>query len=271
MSIHLSEIYIYPIKGLAGIQVPDARVQMRGLQYDRRWMLVNEAGRFVSQREFAQMALIGTRIAPPYLEVFDRQNPTSVLQVPLEPDLSLCREVPVEVWGTHFNAYALDSDASAWFSSILEQNLRLVYMPENGQRITNPDYAPEGQRVSFADGYPYLLIGQASLDDLNERLENALPINRFRPNFVCTGSRPFEEDKWADFSIGQIQFRGVKPCARCNVTTIDQDTAEQAAEPIKTLATYRLINKKILFGLNVIWMSGTGDSVKVGDVIQLAH
>ncbi len=265
----LTEIHIYPIKGLGGISVTSARVQMRGLEYDRRWMLVNENGRFVSQRESTKLALLDTAIEPPFLRVVERNNPDNFIQLPLAPDHNALPETDVEVWGTHFRANLIDQHISEWFSHTLSMNVRMAYMPEDGQRITNPKYAPEGQRVSFADGYPFLIIGQASLDELNSRLENPLPMNRFRPNFVFSGAAPYAEDQWRDFSIGEVPFKGVKPCGRCTVITIDQQTGEKSVEPLKTLSSYRVKDNNVLFGMNLIWMGQQEQWVRVGEGLKV--
>ncbi len=142
-------------------------------------------------------------------------------------------------------------------------------MPDTTRRRADGRYAPKGQYVSFADGFSYLIIGQASLDDLNSRLAQPLPMNRFRPNLVFTGGEPFEEDNWSDFQIGSVPFRGVKPCGRCIITTADQETAQRAAEPLKTLATYRKRGNKILFGQDVVWTGEGEASIRVGDNIRL--
>jgi uncharacterized protein YcbX len=265
----LTEIHIYPIKGLGGISVTSARVQMRGLEYDRRWMLVNENGRFISQRESTKMALLDTAIEPPFLKVFERNNPDNHILISLVPEQESLPETDVEVWGTHFKAKVLDQHISNWFSDVLSMNVRMVYMPENGQRITNPKYAPEGQRVSFADGYPFLIIGQSSLDELNSRLATPLPMNRFRPNFVFTGAAPYAEDQWHNFTIGEVPFKGVKPCGRCTVITIDQQTGEKSAEPLKTLSSYRMQDNNVLFGMNLIWMGEPEPWVQVGEGLSV--
>ena len=138
-------------------------------------------------------------------------------------------------------------------------------MPGTTRRWADGRYAPKGQHVSFADGFPFLIIGQASLDDLNSRLEHPLPMNRFRPNFVFTGGMPFEEDTWKEFQISNFQFLCVKPCARCIIPTTDQETATRAAEPLKTLATFRKAGNKIHFGQNVVWL-GAGGKTITGEV-----
>lgn len=263
----LTSIHIYPIKSLAGISLNEAVVHPRGLQYDRRWMLVDETGRFVSQREVAEMALLGTALEGPFLTIFSKKNPALRLQIPLEPEVAAMPEIPVQIWDDHCLARLYAPETNQWFSNQLGRNVRLVYMAGSTVRMADSQYAPENMPVSFADGYPFLLIGQASLDGLNSRLEQALPMNRFRPNFVVTSGTPHEEDQWRDFRIGNQAFRGVKPCARCIVPTTDQDTALRSEEPLKNLATYRKEGRKILFGQNVIWL-GTGEGrVQVGDVL----
>ena len=260
----LSEIHIYPVKSLGGISLQSSVVQVRGLQHDRRWMLVNEQGTFLTQREIPEMALLGTAIEAQHLVVFEKKNPASRVLVPLDFVPENLPEMMVEVWGDHCVARQLPAETSAWFSAVLGQKMHLVQMPDTTHRVADARYAPPGHVVSFADGFPFLIIGQASIDDLNSRLAKPLPMNRFRPNFVFTGGQPFEEDGWSDFRIGEVAFRGVKPCARCSVTTTDQDTAARAAEPLKTLATFRQVGHKILFGQNVVWM-GEGKEVRVGE------
>jgi uncharacterized protein len=268
--MHLSEIYIYPVKSLGGISLQSATAERRGLQHDRRWMLTDEQGRFLTQREIPHMALLGTAIEPPHLVVFEKKNPASRVLVPLptvgrnsSSDHADLPQMMVEIWGDRCAAQQLPPEISDWFSDILGKKMRLVRMPDTTRRPADAQYAPPGHVVSFADGFPFLLIGQASLDDLNSRLAQPLPMNRFRPNFVFTGGQPFEEDGWSDFRIGEVPFRGVKPCARCPIPTTDQDTAARAAEPLKTLATYRQSGHKILFGQNVLWMGEEGEAVEV--------
>ncbi|MDO8367144.1 MAG: MOSC domain-containing protein [Saprospiraceae bacterium] len=265
----LSEIWIYPIKSLGGIALQVAVAEARGLRYDRRWMLVDDTGRFVTQREIPTMALLGTAIKPPYLSVFWKSKPQEKVQIPLEIETPEFPKLRVQIWGEQCSARVLSDGINQWFSHHLGQNLRLVYMPDTTRRRADGRYAPPGHHVSFADGFPYLIIGQASLDELNSRLAQTLPMNRFRPNFVFTGGQPFEEDSWKQFSIGQLPFQGVKPCARCIIPTTDQDTATRAAEPLKTLATFRKFGNRILFGQNVVWLGKEESVVRVGDVIRL--
>lgn len=264
----LSALHIYPVKSLAGIALDSAVVQSRGLQYDRRWMLVDERGLFVSQREIAELALLGTAIEPPFLTVYSRNNPDLRVQIPLEFPPGELEKTEVQVWDDRCAAYMLTPPVNQWFSDVFGRALRLVFMPESTRRPVDSRFAPHDQTVSFADGFPFLLISQASLDDLNRRLAHPLPMNRFRPNFVVAGSAAFEEDVWKAFTIGALRFRCVKPCARCIIPTTDQDTAQRAAEPLKTLATFRQQNNKILFGQNVIFVGDEAAAIKVGDRIE---
>lgn len=265
--LSLSEIYTYPVKSLGGIALSEAKIERRGLQYDRRWMIVDDTGRFVSQREIPRMALLGTAIEPPFLTVFWRNNPEEKVHIPLHPPANELEKLQVQIWSDRCAARVLTDDINNWFSINLGQNLRLVYMPDTTRRRADGRYAPKGHHVSFADGFPFLIIGRASLDELNKRLAQALPMNRFRPNFVFAGSEPFEEDHWKNFTIGSQPFARVKPCARCIIPTTDQDTAERAAEPLKTLATFRKTGNKILFGQNLVWLGEGEQWVRVGDRI----
>jgi uncharacterized protein YcbX len=156
---------------------------------------------------------------------------------------------------------------SQWFSQRLAMNCRLVYFPESKSRLVDVKYRLDNDHVSLADGYPFLIIGQSSLDDLNSRLEDIVPMNRFRPNFVFTGGHPFEEDNWRIFSIGNNRFAGVKPCGRCVLTTVDQETAVRGVEPLATLSTFRKVNNKINFGQNLIALDC--HDIYEGDEIQL--
>lgn len=265
----LSQLWIYPVKSFGGIPLAEAAVFRRGLQYDRRWMLTDEAGMFITQRENVRLTLLGTAIEGNHLRIFSKKHPEQYILTPLaEPENEKKR---VQVWSVKLKAFPIpDPAVHSWLSEQLEQPVILNRMPESAKRAADGRYAPKGQYVSFADGFPFLLIGQASLDDLNARMEMALPMNRFRPNLVFTGGEPYEEDNMQDFSIGDIPFRGVKPCARCIIPTIDQDEATRAAEPLKTLSGYRRQGNKVLFGQNVVWMGDSeGRRVRVGDALKV--
>ncbi|WP_134092019.1 MOSC domain-containing protein [Olivibacter sp. XZL3] len=260
----ISELFVYPIKSLGGVSLRQAHVTDRGLQYDRRWMLIDSQNRFLTQREYPQMALLTVLIGADGLSVVHPEMGT--IRIPFESAYSDAEEV--RIWEDCCTAVLMGSDFDAWFSEALGMNCRLVYMPDSTERQVDQRYAAKGAITSFSDAYPFLLIGQASLDDLNRRLETPLPMNRFRPNIVFTGAEPFEEDRMNHIRIGdKIDFYGVKLCARCVMTTIDQQSGEKSKEPLKTLASYRSKNKKILFGQNLVHQ-GNG-TIEVGDSLEV--
>ncbi|HTE00252.1 MAG TPA: MOSC N-terminal beta barrel domain-containing protein [Mucilaginibacter sp.] len=260
----ISQLFIYPIKSLAGIAVDKARVTDRGFEYDRRWMLVDLNNRFISQREVHQMALIKVQVTDKGLRV-NHTTKNSSFTIPFLPATSEFADVTI--WDDTCTGQFVSDEADKWFSNMLEMSCRLVYMTDETTRVTDPRYAPDDSITSFSDAYPFLLIGQASLDDLNSRLNEPLPMNRFRPNIVFTGGTPFQEDMMGTFSVGDITFYGVKLCARCVMTTIDQETAIKYKEPLKTLARYRFKDNKILFGQNLAH-EGLGE-VSIGDTLRV--
>ena len=259
----LSALYLYPIKSCGGIGVTEWEVDAFGFRFDRRWMLVTPQGHFLTQRELPALALVGAAIAPPHLRVTAPGAPE--LLTALAPQGG--RPVATEVWGDPLRAVAPDPKADEWFSNYLGREVVLVYIPDTAVREVDRNYAPDGARTGFADGFPFLLLGEASLDDLNARLATPLPMNRFRPNLVVSGSAPFAEDGWRRIRIGGISLQVVKPCARCVVTTTDQATGRRDGdEPLRTLATFRRQDDKVMFGQNVVHY-GTG-RLRRGDQIE---
>jgi len=245
----LTEINIYPIKSLGGISLQSSLVEDRGLKYDRRWMLVYQNGIFFTQRDHPNMALLQPAIEEGYLTIEHKQSKIEEIKIPFGPDGSV--DLEVVVWDDKCAAKTYSKDVDDWFSDALGFKCRLVYMPDSTNRKVNPDYA-KNKTVSFADAYPFLIIGEQSLSDLNNRLENPLPMNRFRPNFVFSGGEPFDEDKWKRIAFGDAEFTVVKPCARCTITTVNQNTGERGKEPLTTLAKFRNIGGKVLFGQNMV-------------------
>lgn len=264
----ITHLFIYPIKSLGGIALTEAVAEEKGLRHDRRFMLVTPSGEFITQRTCPEMALIEVAIpvtsgGEQVLQVWHRHSPADVLELPLTPEPLTLVPIPVSIWDSeNVPAVAVSDAADCWFTAALGQPCRLVFMPETTRRDVEEGYLLRDERgnlpqhrrpaVSFADGYPFLLIGQASLDELNRRLPDPVTMNRFRPNIVVAGSQPNEEDGWYRFRIGQADFYGVKPCARCVLTTIDPATGQKGKEPLRTLATYRQYGHKILFGQNVL-------------------
>ena len=266
--LQLSEIYIYPVKSLGGIRLDKAEVTDRGLKYDRRWMLIDDNNRFISQREYPQLALFKVTIKDDNLVITDRKS-GKILTVSHSPIYPNTPSLHVTIWDDEVSAWEVGKIANDFFTQALEMSTRLVYMQDESHRKTDANYSLKGDEItSFSDGYPILIIGQSSLNDLNNRLAEPITINRFRPNFVFTGGTEFEEDEWHEFSVGNIRFFGVKPCARCIMTTIDPETGEKKGkEPLLTLNRYRKAGNKILFGQNVL-ISQLGN-VLVGDAIEV--
>jgi uncharacterized protein YcbX len=223
-------------------------------------MLVDPNGRFVTQRELFQLALVETALEGDRLRVSAPGQPGLDLPVTYESGPSRT----VEVWQDRAVG-VVHALGSKWFSDYLEAPHELVYMPDAHRRQVNPSRANLGDIVSFADGYPFLLISEASLADLNSRLEVPLVMERFRPNIVIDGTAPFAEDEYARVRIGDISFRGAKRCERCVITTIDPETGERGREPLRTLAKYRLADQKVWFGMNLIH-DHTG-VLRVGDTV----
>ena len=257
----LSGLHVYPIKSCGGIAVQEWEVDERGLRHDRRWMLVDETGCFISQRELPRMALIKVRIESDCL-VVDAPGMSSLV-VPFEPPDG--KPLLARVWDDIVESQTVDDDR--WFSEFLEVRCKLVYLPDESVRPVDAAYAEPGDRVGLADGFPFLLISEASLADLNARLEQPLPMNRFRPNLVVGGCEPFAEDGWSLVRIGRLTFRVVKPCARCTITTVDQESAIKGKEPLRTQARFRRAGSKVLFGQNLIH-DDTG-TLRTGDPVEI--
>lgn len=271
-SITLSQINVYPVKSLGGILLNDSIVENRGLQFDRRWMLVNENGEFFTQREFPSMATLKVEFEGETLKVTAPDGDS--IFIPFSEN-EAGAEQKVSIWGSKLTARIAEDAINKWFSDTLRTNCRLVQINKNSKRLVSPYYAVRKYQdeVSFADGYPVLLIGENSLEDLNSKLEKPIPMNRFRPNLVVNNTEAFAEDKWKKIKIGESVFHLVKPCARCVMTTIDQETGTpDGKEPLKTLATYRLVKRggksKINFGQNLI-AENPGAKIKLGDEVEI--
>jgi uncharacterized protein len=260
----INELFIYPVKSLGGISVPSVSINERGILYDRYWMLVDDNDQFISQRELPTLALLQPSFTNDGILVKHKQNHSSFLISYLTESNDI---INVQIWSDRCKALHVSNEADKWFSDILSFSCKLVYMPGDMKRKVDTRYAKNNELTSFTDGFPLLLIGQSSLDDLNSRLTENLPMNRFRPNMVFTGGEPFEEDVLEHFKISEINFYGVKLCARCVIITTNQDTAERAKEPLKTLATYRTRGNNIYFGQNLLYR-GKG-IIQVGDEIEV--
>ena len=251
--MRLTGLYRYPVKSLRGESLLRMQVGPRGPELDRHWMVVNEKGRFLTQRELPRMVLIRPHLFDGGLR----------LSAPGMPDLEAApggdaEPLEVQVWNDRCRARPVSAEADRWLSDFLGIPCRLVEFAEEEHRKVDPDYAEPGDETAFSDGFPFLLISRASLDDLNRRMGRALPMERFRPNLVVEGCEPYAEDTWKRIRIGDLTFRVVKPCSRCVIPTVNPETGEREGnEPLKTLMTYRKEGNKVFFGQNLIH-DGTG-------------
>ena len=262
--LFVQNLYLYPIKSLGGISVQEAQVEERGFKYDRRWMLVDQSGEFLTQRQHPQLALLQVALGEAGMVVFSKLDPSRKISFDFE--MNSGKELQVSVWGDVLTALQVSPEVSAWFSDFLAMNVDLVRMPESSHRKLDPRYAVQEESVSFADGMPYVMIGQASLDELNGRLADPVGMDRFRPNLVFSGGEAYAEDQFKQLQIGEVEFQVVKPCARCVMITVDQEKGTKGKEPLATLATYRSQGAKVYFGQNAVAL--TQGIVRVGDPIQ---
>jgi uncharacterized protein len=261
--LRLTGIHLYPIKGLGGISVQTAAVLPKGLRYDRRFMLVDQAGNAMTQRVFPKMALFKCSLKGNLLMV---SHGDDAVTFPAEP-VSFIHEQSAIIWEQSVAVNEVSEELSQWFSQKLESSCKLTYFPESNSRPIDPEYQINNEQVSLADAYPILIVGEQSLADLNRKLVQQVPMNRFRPNLTFSGGEAYAEDNWGTFRVGTTLLSGVKPCARCIVPTIDQETGIRGVEPLKTLSEYRKKNNKVLFGENVLVI--TPGEIKVGDQIML--
>jgi uncharacterized protein YcbX len=261
----LSSIHIYPIKSTAGLDLQSAIVEPRGFRDDRRWMIVDAEGRFLTGRQLARMVLIhampengGLRLDAPSMRSIHVRTPSASAE-----------RMTVTVWDDTVDAARADLGADAWLGEFLECPVHLVAMDTHSQRQVEPGPRADPDDVSFADGYPFLAISQASLDHLNGKVSSPLPMLRFRPNLVVSGCEPHAEDGWQRIRIGDVAFDVVKTCTRCVFTTVDPELGQRdpSGEPLRTLKTYRRSAEGITFGMNLI---ARGDGViRVGDRVEL--
>lgn len=258
----IGALYIYPIKSCGGIAVDRARVTLRGLERDRRWMVTDARGRFVSQRELPEMARVELALGA---RGFVATRDGATLELPFV--LADGPRVDVEVWDDRVAAVRHDG-GSTWFTHALGREVQLVCMPDDVERAVDPDYARGGDIVSFADGFPLLVTNRASHDDLNTRSTFRTDVRRFRPNLVVDGAAPWAEDEWRALRVGGLTLRTPKPCARCTIPSVDPDTAAITKEPLRTLATLRTRDHRVLFGVNAI-PDGEGE-IAVGDAVDVS-
>jgi uncharacterized protein YcbX len=264
--MQVTELNIYPVKSTRRIALSESEVLPRGLPWDRRWMLVDASGKFITGRQHPGLATVQTEIGDNVLHI--HADGRDSLSLPLMPRER--RVVEVTVWKDSVAALLAGSEADAWFSDFLGLGCRLVQMTDDIFRGVNQDYGRAGDPVSFADGFPLLLICEASLADLNSRLDQPVEMRRFRPNLVIDGDLPYAEDGWRRIRVGAVEFEGVKNCSRCVFTTIDPDTGVKSPdmEPLRTLSSYRRRPEGgVYFGQNLIPRSA--GVIRVGDPVTV--
>jgi uncharacterized protein YcbX len=260
--VKISQLFCYPFKSARGIALDHTNVEERGLEFDRRWMAVDAGGRFLSQRTHSMLARITVRLDLPSGQLVLSHAGMNDLALPLSFTSPFRRNVVV--WDDTMSALECGNEADHWITHVVGETASIVYFPDDSRRAVDVRYAHNQEHTAFADAYPVLVLSQASLDDLNSRLDTPLGVERFRPNVVVTGCRAYEEDTWSVCEVGSAVLEMVKPCARCVVTTIDQDTLARSAEPLATLSRYRQSpQNKTLFGQNAL-VRRTG-TIRVGD------
>lgn len=263
--MRLSAIHVYPVKSCAALAPERVEVEPRGLVHDRRWMIVDAQDRFVTGRQQPRCVLIRAEPEPGALRLSAPGRASLRISVP-GSDAPRRR---VAVWKDEVVAQDAGDDAARWLSDFLGAELRLAHMDAAAARAVSPDYGRSGDEVSFADGYPLLLISQAALDGLNTRLAQPISMLRFRPNLVVADAPAHAEDGWRRLRIGDVEFDAAKPCIRCVFTTVDPGRGEFDAggEPLRTLKTYRRGESGIAFGMNLI-ARGTG-TLRLGDKVEV--
>ncbi len=264
LKITVSSLIYYPIKACRGVEVDTSCVSRMGLEHDRRMMVVTPEGEFLTQREYPRLALVTPKLRDGTLEL----SAPNFESIQLGPQTT---GTPwrVNIWKSK-GVHAIDQgeEAAHWFTNLLGTEVKLVHIADGYKRLVNESYAVnDDDHTGFADGYPILLASEEGLQDLNSHLESPVPMNRFRPNIVVKGCGPFEEDTWNRIRIGDVELAVVKPCARCEVTTIDKETLERSKEPLKTLGKYRKQKLGAIFGQNVIPLNG--GSIRLGMNVEV--
>jgi uncharacterized protein len=271
MTTSLAGIYRYPVKSCRRERLQRAEVEPWGLAGDRRWMVVDAGGSCVTAREYAQLVLVNARLDGNGLRLRTPGMPELIVKA---PDAAL---VSVDVHGNQVAATPAAPDAHAWFSELLREPVRLVFLDDPTRRRPSPNFSTPDDRVSFADAYPLLMASADSLAALNAAIaagpraaEGPLPITRFRPNLVVSGAPAWAEDGWRRVRIGSVTFRAVKGCDRCVMTLVDPETSAKGKEPIATLARVRRWDGATWFGMHLIPDSpAPGDTVHVGDRVEI--
>ncbi len=260
MKYAVTELYIYPIKSLAGISVQSAKAEEMGFENDRRWMLIDENNEFITQRKHPKLSQFYPNIKDGKIEI-TFQNINHEFSI----NESLNEPIFSKVWDDETKVVEVNKSTSKWFSDSLGFTCKLVKIESLGDRKHNSTKSNRTLNVSLADGYPYLLIGSKSLDFLNQKLEEKVSIKRFRPNIVISSSVAHEEDNFDTFQIGNVKFKNAKPCGRCIMVNNDPKNGIVKKEPLNTLSSYRKVDNSILFGTNIFCLNE--GEISVGDAL----
>jgi len=261
--ITVRELKIYPVKSLAGLPLQQHSINQYGFCYDREWMITDEQGMFITQREFPQLALVQPFIDDEFLSL--TYNNKTVC-IPLKSTSATHRSV--QVWDDIVNAMDEGHTAAEFMSSILEKPCSVVRMSKTTKRFIDEKYSAKQDRVHFGDAMPFHVINTTSLDELNSRLDEPVSSDRFRANIMISGTTPYNEDTWKNIRIGDIEFTVPKTTSRCMITTINQQTAQTGKEPLRTLSLYRTMDSRTLFGIYLIHKQKYG-IIRVGDVVEV--
>lgn len=262
--MRIASIHIYPVKSLGGFSPSSWDMDEAGLRYDRRWMLVDESFRCITQRQYPQLACYSARLDAQRVCITGPGDHSFSFGVG-----AVSGRVAAEIWESQVDTGWVGPEADAFFSDVIGRPCRLVKYDGQSRRMVNAAYVPEGAATAFTDGYPLLVIGTASLADLNGRMEAEVPMDRFRPSIVVETDKPYDEDDWQVFDMGGVRFRGVKRCSRCVVTCIDQATGERSTEPLQTLSTYRKVGHSVYFGQHAISATGASGALAKGDWVSV--
>lgn len=263
MNYSVKSLHIYPIKSLQGLQLGSAQLVDYGFQYDRQWMLVDSNNTFISQRTVPKMATLKTKISADKLLVMGNNNASIELDLNRRSD----SDIAVIIWRDTVQASVEKKTVNAWFSRQLGVACKLVKLAKKQARYVDKNFATHQETVAFADAYPLLVISQGSFELLNSKLDPPIDINRFRANIVIDGLKPHAEDKARSIIINATEIKLVKPCARCQVPSIDQKTGEKRADVLRALVKYRQFNKLIYFGMNGLHQSN--GMIQKGQAVRL--
>ena len=255
----ITELNIYPVKSLGGISLQSAQLTPKGLRYDRNWMLIDENGKFMTQRQYPEMALVDTKIKNGEL-IFSHQKTNQTASIPIMKNYGVT--LNTKVWSNFCEVQKVEG-IGEWFSKIFGFRCHLVFFPTNNIRTKETDNVVIKNLTSLSDKSPVLITNEASLAELNGRLDNAIPMNRFRGNIKVNGTQAFEEDKWQTVKIGAATFKTVEICGRCKLINVNHVTGEPMKEPLPTLATYRKMDREIKFGMRMTCEVEAGSDVVI--------